>query len=83
MTPPRVCPPPQAPDCPLYEQRVVHYSPSETLRRAILTERHGTPDLAGLVRAEPSAANPPQAALPPGQPTWVPSILDQLQEKSR
>ena len=76
---PLVCPSPE-PDCGLYAQRVAHYSPAETLRRLILTERRRTPDLANLIRAERRAPDPAQAALPPGATPGAPSILDQLKE---
>jgi len=79
--PPRICPSPPQPDCPLYAQRVAHFSPAETLRRAILIERRPTPDLASLIRAECRAPDPP-AALPPGPPAATPSILDQLKESA-
>jgi hypothetical protein len=61
MTSPRVCPPP--PDCALYEQRLA-YGQDEALRRAILMERHGRPDLAALIRAEALRVRRPIAALP-------------------
>jgi len=78
---PLTCPQPE-PDCPLYSQRVDHYSPTETLRRLVLIERRNAPDLAGLIRAERHPSDPPQAALPPGPPLGRLSILDQLKEKA-
>lgn len=78
---PLTCPPPE-PDCLLYSGRITEHSPTETLRRLILTERRNAPDLAGLIRAERHPSDPPQAALPPGPPSGTLSILDQLKEKA-
>jgi hypothetical protein len=79
MTPPLVCPSPEPLDCPLYEQRVAHFSPAETLRRAILTERRRpTADLGALIRAESRPASTPQAALPPAPEPVSLSILDHI-----
>jgi hypothetical protein len=89
--PPLVCPSPEPiqhttvakpadADCPLYSDRITERSPTETLRRAILTEHRHTPDLAALIRAE-SANDVAPAALPPG-PTPGASILDQLKEQT-
>ena len=73
---PLTCPSPQ-PDCPLYSQRVDHYSPTETLRRLILTERRTVPSLADLVRleGEHSSSSPPAllpAPLPTSEPVFKP-----------
>jgi len=76
--PPLTCPPPE-PDCPLYEQRAI--SPEETLRRAILMERHRSlPGLAALIRAEAAAqpSAPARPALPPASAPVPLSILNHL-----
>jgi hypothetical protein len=82
--PPLTCPPPQEqePDCPLFAQRVIHYSFDENLRRAILTEHRSTPDLAALIRAERHRTDPVQAALPPGATPGAASIFNQLEEEA-
>jgi hypothetical protein len=77
---PLTCPRPEssAPDCPLYGQRVVN-APAEALRRAVLTERNRTPDLAGLIRAEQDSPDPVPPGLPPGSESGLLSIFDQQQ----
>jgi hypothetical protein len=84
---PRVCPRPDRFggvdfDCPLYEQRVVN-TPGESLRRAILTERHTAPDLAALIRAEHRSADPVPPALPSGPMPVVQSILKRMEGETR
>jgi hypothetical protein len=51
--PPLTCPHPEssAPDCPLYDQRV-SLADSEAIRRLVLTERQGGPNLATLIEGE-------------------------------
>ncbi|HSS34290.1 MAG TPA: hypothetical protein VLL27_13520 [Solirubrobacterales bacterium] len=74
MTPPRICPPPPtAPDCGLFDQRL-SYVPDEPLRRAVLMDRRKSRDLAAFVWAdfnrdrrpvaEPKAPTPTVPPLP-------------------
>jgi hypothetical protein len=84
MTPPRICPDPEPPDCPLYEQRAI--APQESLRRAVLAERHRHGDsLTDLVRAEASLRPRPPVQpvlLPAPAPTPLP-VSDAVKEVTR
>lgn len=78
MTPPAICPQPYPEDCPLFERRLVNFASTETLRRAVLTERHRAPDLADLVRMETTPTAGPCRALPPAPEPVRLSIFDNL-----
>ncbi|HET7060275.1 MAG TPA: hypothetical protein VFH99_03115 [Candidatus Saccharimonadales bacterium] len=88
--PPRICPSPPEPDCPLYAQRL-GYSVDEPLRRAILMERPRS-SLGSLVWADfnrqrerpvapPTRPAPPRPALPEApEPEPLP-VQDHLTQK--
>lgn len=74
MSSPRICPPP--PDCPLYARRL-DYAQDEPLRRAVLTERRTSTDLAGLIREEAAGQRP---ASTPGLPAPTPDLTSLMQK---